>query len=99
MQIAASAPQFISSADIPAATIARQTAIFQEQLKIANKPVAAWPKIIEGKLNKFYNEICLLNQESIKDNKKTVQQTIQDVEKIVDGKINVVRFERYALGE
>jgi elongation factor Ts len=99
MQIAASAPQFIAGKDIPQDAYDRQKAIFEEQLRIAKKPEPSWPKIIIGKFQKHLQEICLLNQISIKDNKKTVLDTIQEVEKNLGGTITVVRFERYALGE
>lgn len=95
MQIAAMSPTVISKDDIPAEVLVRQRKIFEAQLQEENKPQAAWQKIIEGKFIKWRKDIVLLEQESIRDSKKTIEQMRQDSGKDV----KIVRFVRFALGE
>jgi elongation factor Ts len=72
LQVAATAPQYLSPEDVPAEVIAKEKEIYRDQLKAEGKPEAMWDKIAEGKLQKFYSEVCLLKQVSIKDDKKTI---------------------------
>lgn len=95
LQIAAMAPLVVSKDDLPADMLVRQRRIFESQLEEEKKPQIAWPKIIEGKFIKWRKDIVLLEQESIKDNKKTIEQLRQEAGKDV----KIVRFVRYALGE
>jgi elongation factor Ts len=99
MQIAAMNPISVSSESIPFEAVARQKAIFETQLKEANKPEATWPKILEGKFNKWYSEVCLLNQESIMIQKKTVKQFLDDLAGRLGGEIKIVNFIRCQVGE
>ncbi len=95
MQIAAMNPLAISFEKLDASNVDRQKNIFQSQLASMNKPEASWPKIMEGKLTKWYKEVCLLNQESVVMPKITVEQMIKNVSPA----INVINFERYQVGE
>jgi elongation factor Ts len=94
MQVAAMNPLAVSSDRLDSGLVARQTAIFETQLKELNKPEVAWPKILAGKFNKWYTEVCLLNQESVVMPKRTVEQQIQNVENKLNTKIDVVFFTR-----
>lgn len=99
MQIAAMNAQFVKREDIDAATKAKQTEIFEGQLKEEGKPQAAWPKIMEGKLNKWQQEICLLEQMSIIQEGKTVEQVRAGLVAKLGENINIRRFARWELGE
>jgi len=99
LQIAASDPQFIKRDDIPAELIEREKNIYLAQVKEAAKPEAAWEKIINGKLEKFYQEQCLLEQGFIKDPKVKIQDLLsQKIAKIGEN-ISISRFTRYQLGQ
>lgn len=99
MQIAAMSPLAVSSDLIDADVLSRQTNIFQTQIHEMNKPVAAHAKILEGKLNKWYGEVCLLKQESIVVSKQTVEQVIKNVSDKLNGTIQVSNFIRAEVGE
>lgn len=93
MQIAAMAPIAIDKTDVDAKTIEREIEIGKEQARQEGKPEEMLEKIALGKLNKFYKESTLLNQELITDNKKTVGQYLQEVDKA----LTVTAFKRISL--
>lgn len=99
MHVAASAPRYVAREEVPADLVERETAVYQEQLKQEGKPAEIANKIIEGKLNKFYSEICLLEQSFIKDEDKTVGQLLTEKTGEIGEKITVRRFARYEVGE
>ena len=99
MQIAAMAPLYLTIADIPEQARAKQTEIFDAQLSEEGKPAAAWPKIIEGKVAKWAREVCLLEQSSVLEVDKTVDQIRADVSKEVGTRVTLKGFVRYMLGE
>ncbi len=99
LQIAASQPLFITREDIPADLIEREKNIYLGQVKESGKPEAAWDKIINGKLEKYYQEQCLLEQAFIKDPKITIQDLVsQKIAKLGEN-ITINRFTRYQLGQ
>ncbi len=93
MQVAAMAPVAVDKGDVDAETIQREIEVGKEQARLEGKPEDMLEKIAQGKLNKFYKESTLLNQEFIKDNKKTVAQYLSDAEK----GLTVTSFKRIAL--
>jgi elongation factor Ts len=93
MQIAAMAPVAVDKGDVDAETIQREIEVGKEQAREEGKPEEMLEKIAMGKLNKFYKESTLLNQEFIKDNKKTIAQYLNDSEK----GLTVTGFKRIAL--
>ena len=99
MQAAAMSPLYVQRGEVPEADLAKQKEIYEAQLREENKPEKAWPKIIEGKVNKWYTEICLVDQDSVIENGKSVDQLRAEAAKAAGGEIKVVRFARYALGE
>lgn len=103
MQVVATNPMAVRPEDLSASYIAEQKALFKAQLandpKNANKPEAVLEKIIEGKLNKHFEEVCLLNQSFIKDPDKKVQNVIDDLTLVIGEKITVRRFVRWEVGE
>ena len=99
LQIAASSPAFVKREDIPASLIEKEKAIYLAQAKEMGKPEPAWGKIVEGKIEKFYQESCLLEQAFIKDPSVSIKDLVaQKVAKIGEN-ISVRRFTRYQLGQ
>jgi elongation factor Ts len=96
MQIAAAHPLFVSPENIPSEIMEREKAIFLDQVK--DKPAPVQAKIIEGKLAKRYEEICLLNQKFIKDDSKTVQDVLTAMIAKIGENILVRRFVRFEVG-
>ena len=99
MQIAAMNPKYISKDDIPADVIEKEKDIYRAQVKDSGKPENIIEKIVEGKLKKFYTEICLLNQNFFKEDKKTIEEVIVEIIHKTGENIIVKRFIRYQLGE
>ncbi|MFA6215396.1 MAG: translation elongation factor Ts [Patescibacteria group bacterium] len=93
MQVAAMAPKYVKPEDILPAEIAKEKEIYREQLKGEGKPEAMWDKIIPGKLNKYYQEFCLIKQPFIKDDKITIEQLIKEQ----GGNIEVIKFFRFQI--
>lgn len=94
MQIAAMSPVALDKGDVDARTIERELEIAKEQIRAEGKPEAMVDKIAAGKLNKFYKDSTLLNQEFVKDPSKTIAQFLNDVEK----GLTVTAFKRVQLG-
>ncbi len=102
MQIAAMNPSAVSRTQLSSDEIDRQKAIFETQLTEANKPQAAWPKILDGKFNKWYSDVCLMDQESVLVPKKTVGQLADELSvtlTTLPGKVKVLNFVRCQVGE
>lgn len=99
MQIAAMNPGYISEKDIPEKVIEKEKEIYREQMKDSGKPDHVIEKIIEGKLKKFYTEVCLLDQKFFKDDKKTIEALIAEKIHKLGENITVKRFVRYQVGE
>jgi len=99
MQIAALNPRFISEKDIPAEVLDKEKEIYREQLKSSGKPAPIIEKIVEGKLGKYYAEVCLLHQNFFKDDKMTVEKLIAEKIHKTGENIVVKRFVRYQVGE
>jgi elongation factor Ts len=99
LQIAASSPSFVRREDVPAELLEKEKAIYLAQAKEMGKPEPAWAKIVQGKVEKFYQESCLLEQAFIKDPTVTIKDLIaQKIAKIGEN-IGVRRFTRYQLGQ
>ncbi|MEP7151099.1 MAG: translation elongation factor Ts [Nitrospira sp.] len=99
LQVAASNPSCVRREEIPADVVAKERSIYEGQAKELGKPPAAWPKIIDGKLEKFYQENCLLEQGFIKDPSVTIKDLLaQQIGKIGEN-MNIRRFTRYQLGQ
>jgi elongation factor Ts len=97
MQVAASTPLYVSPEDVPADVIEAEKAIYRGQ--VADKPEQIQDKIIEGKLGKYYEEVCLIKQPYIREDSKTVGDLIQDTIAKVGENMTVRRFVRMELGE
>ena len=103
MHIAAAQPQYVRREEVPADVIEKEREIMAEQLKNdpknANKPQNVIDKIIEGRLNKFYEEVVLLDQPFVKDPSKTIGELVAEKIGSIKENITIRRFTRYKMGE
>ena len=99
MHVAAANPQAISSADLDAAVLDRERAILGEQARASGKPDDIVEKMIEGRLRKFYEEVCLLEQTFVIDGETKVAQVLEAAGKELGSPVAVKEFARLALGE
>lgn len=97
MQIAASSPAYVSREEVPKSITEREREMLREQTKGKPENVAA--KIVEGKLEKFYSEVCLMDQPFIKDDKMTIKEYLGSLIGKIGENIVVRRFVRFQLGE
>jgi len=87
MQIVAMTPKYLNPETIPAEVLEKEKEIYREQLKAEGKPEAIWDKIITGKLSKFYEDNCLVNQKFIKDEEKNIKDIL--------GENQIIEFTRF----
>jgi len=99
MQIAAMNPLYITREDVTKETIEHEMEIYRQQAHNEKKPEQVIERIAEGKLEKYYQEYCLLEQTYIKDSGKTIKDLILDITAKTGEKITIRRFKRYHLGE
>lgn len=99
MQIAAANPRYVSSADIPPTELEQEKEIIRAQLQDSKKPPQIIEKIVEGKLKKYFEEVCLLDQPYIRDDKQTIKQIIASTIAKFGENIKVRRFARFELGK
>ena len=99
MQIAAMNPQFIQREHVPADLVEREMEIYRTHSRNEKKPETIIEKIATGRLEKFYQESCLIEQTFIKDSGKTIKDLILDLTAKTGEKITVRRFKRFHLGE
>jgi elongation factor Ts len=99
MQIAAAAPQYVRREEVPAEVVAKELEIAKAQMRDQKKPEAILEKIAAGKLEKFYSEICLLEQPFVKDDKKKIQDVVTEAVAKIGENIQIRRFARFVLGE
>jgi len=98
MHIAAARPKYLAAEDIPAPVLEEEKAVIREQLKDQKKPPEIIEKIVQGKLGKFYEEVCLLDQPFIKDDKVTIRQFVQSHIAKLGENIKINRFARFEIG-
>jgi elongation factor Ts len=100
MQVAAMNPMVVRREDVDASLIAKQKEIFEAQLKQEKKPEQAWPKILDGKLAKWFTEVTLLGQDNVWDPPAgTIDKIRQELGKKLGGEVKVHAFVRFSLGE
>ncbi len=103
MHVAAAEPRYVSREDVPAEALEKEREIARAQArndpKNANKPDQVVDKIVEGRLNKFYEEVVLLDQPFVKDPTRTVGELVTDKVAKTGEKISIRRFSRYKMGE
>ncbi len=98
MQIAAANPLFVNIEDVPEEDLNREREIYKEQMKDSGKPENVVEKIVDGKLSKFYSEVCLMEQEYIKDPKVKIKDLIKEKIASYGENIAVGKFSRFQIG-
>lgn len=99
MQVAAASPRYVRREEIPTEELDREKEIYRQQALESGKPEKIVDKIIEGKLERFYSEVCLVEQSFIKDPDKKVSDVVNNAIARLGENIQVRRFARYRLGE
>jgi len=99
MQIAAAKPEYVAPEDVPADVLEREKSVYREQLLAEGKPAAIIDKILEGKVRKFYEQVCLLEQPWIRDDEKKIKDlVIAQIAKMGEN-MKIRRFSRFSIGE
>lgn len=99
LQIAAAAPEYVSRDDVPEDVVEEEKEIYRNQAEQEGKPEHVIEDIIEGKMDKYYGEICLMEQESVKDTDKTIEELMGELSAKVNEEIVISRFARFDVGE
>ncbi|HMU32086.1 MAG TPA: translation elongation factor Ts [Nitrospira sp.] len=99
LQVAAASPSYVRREEIAADVVAKERSIYEGQAKELGKPPAAWPKIVEGKLEKFFQENCLLEQAFIKDPSVVIKDLLAQQIATIGENMNIRRFTRFQLGQ
>lgn len=99
MQVAAANPKYVTREEVPAEELEKEKEILRAQAMNEGKPTQIIEKMIEGRVVKFYKDVCLLDQEFVKDSSKTIQQVINEATLSIGEKISIRRFVRYEMGE
>ncbi|HHV29614.1 translation elongation factor Ts [Acetivibrio mesophilus] len=99
MHIAASKPEYISREEVPADKLEKEREILRAQALNEGKPEKIVDKMVEGRIEKYYKEVCLLEQPFIKDPDKTIQQLLNEKIAVIGENINIRRFVRFERGE
>ena len=99
LQVAATTPEYLRPEDVPAEVVAKERAFHKEELASQNKPAEMIDKIIDGKLAKFYEGICLIKQPFVKDPDKTIEELTTELVGKLGENIVIRRFERIELGQ
>ena len=99
MQVAASKPQVVSITDVDPAQVQSEREILTVQARNEGKPEAVITKMVEGRIHKYYKEVCLLEQEYVRDGSFSIKQVVAQAAKDAGAEIVVTRFVRYEMGE
>ncbi len=99
MHIAAATPKYIKREDIPADVLEREKDVYRGQAEEAGKPEKIFEKIVSGKMEKFYSEVCLLEQGYVREDKVSIKDLLTDQIAKVGENISIKRFARFHLGE
>ena len=99
MQIAAASPRYVGREEVDEGELEREKAIYRQQAAELNKPEAVLVKIVDGKMERFYEETCLVEQAFVKEPSRRVKDLIQDAVARLGENIRVRRFVRYSVGE
>ena len=99
LQVAASKPLYVSRADVAPEALEQERQIYTQQCINEGKPEQVAAKIVENKLNKYYEEVCLLEQPYFRDGSKKIQDLVNETSMVLGEKISVRRFARFEMGE
>lgn len=99
MHIAASAPEYVRKEEVPDDAVERERQVQIDRVVEEGKPRQIAEKIVEGRMSKYFEEVCLLEQKFVKDDKKTIEQVVGELVAVIGENIQIRRFARYVLGE
>ena len=99
MHIAAANPKYVTIEEVDTTELEKEKEILKAQALNEGKPAAVVDKMVDGRIKKFYKEVCLLEQEFVKDTSKTISQLIGDATNKIGEKISIRRFVRFQMGE
>lgn len=99
MHIAAANPKYVNSSEVPASVLNQEKEILKKQAMEEGKPAAIAEKMMEGRIKKYYQDFCLMDQPFVKDNSKTIADVVNETIAFVGEKITIRRFVRYEMGE
>jgi elongation factor Ts len=99
MHIAAASPEYVRREEVPADAIDREKAVQIERVMSEGKPEAIAKKIVDGRMGKYYEQVCLLEQRFVKDDTKTIEQVVKEAVSTIGENIQVRRFARFVMGE
>ena len=99
MQIAAAKPEYVRIEEVPAEKLEKEKEILTVQAKNEGKPDAVVEKMVQGRIKKYYQEVCLMEQSFVKDPSKTITDLITEATLKIGEKITIRRFVRYEMGE
>ncbi len=98
MQVAGASPRWVVREEIPVEEIEKEKAIYLNEIKQSGKPEAVWGKILDGKVENFYKQVCLMDQPSIREPKKAVKQMVTEVAAKLGENVVVKRFVKLQVG-
>ena len=99
MQIAAARPEFVRIEEVPAENVEKEKEILVAQAQNEGKPKEIAEKMVQGRIKKYYKDVCLMEQDFVKDPSKTISDLITDATLKIGEKITIRRFVRYEMGE
>jgi elongation factor Ts len=99
MQIAAANPRYLKPEDVPESEINEERQIYRRQAEESGKPEKMWDKIAEGRMKKFFGEVCLMEQPYVREQKKTVEALRKELVAKTGENVVIRRFARFELGE
>jgi elongation factor Ts len=92
-------PLYVRSSDVPADVLERERQVQSESKDVQGKPANIVENIVKGKLNAFYKQICLLDQENFQNNKQSIAQLLAETSKALSDEISVRKFLRFMVGD
>ena len=99
MHIAAANPKYVTADEVPASVLEKEKGILKKQAMEEGKPAAIAEKMVEGRVKKYYQDYCLMDQPFVKDGSKTIKDIVNETIAFVGEKITIRRFVRYEMGE
>lgn len=99
MQIAAAKPLYVREDEVPTDALDAEKEILKAQALNEGKPEAVVEKMVEGRIKKYYKDVCLMDQDFVKDSSKTITQVVNEAILSIGEKISIRRFTRYEMGE
>jgi elongation factor Ts len=98
MQVAGASPRWVTREEVPAEELEKEKAIYLNEIKQSGKPEAVWNKILDGKIENYYKQVCLMDQPSIREPKKAVKQMVTEVAAKLGENLVVKRFAKLQVG-